>query len=198
MPSTVMMFVLTATTFLTLALAEKNDDRGIEEVVGPSPSMSQVCFFRTGEMLGTTGIAVLGDGELIGELKGKRFLAKEFSPGPHEFIAGSSGNMTFLEADLAPDRIYYVQVEGRGGTMYRLNTRMDIAVEGSDALEEFFNSRDKLRLGKVEKTNIYYFRDPERMEKRIAKQRKKLDKEDLVTMTPEDGWQDPLGVRESP
>ena len=76
----------------------------------PTHGKSKVVFIRPGHFAYAIHYR-LHDGERwIGESSSSEYFAYECDPGHHVFST-SMDNLTFLDADLLPDRIYYVRVE---------------------------------------------------------------------------------------
>jgi hypothetical protein len=81
----------------------------------PAPGKAKVVFVRPGQFAGA-GItfAVHDETRLIGILPNKSFFEYECEPGHHIFST-SMENLTFLEADLLADHIYYAKVSASMG-----------------------------------------------------------------------------------
>ena len=172
---------------------DSNEDRRFDENRMPTPGMALVYLFRSdmaGSPAGGASIVVMADGETLGQLKDKFFVAYECDPGPHQFVAGSSGEVAFLDADLSSDRIYYTRIRGKSGSFWRVHAEFQVVRDDSKALEKFMAAKEKLRTPKSDEVTIYNFRDPERRDKRIAKARKKG--KNIEIMRSEDGRQSPL------
>ena len=72
----------------------------------PATGKTKVVFVRPGQFAGAAITFDIHDEDrLIGTLPNKSFFEYECEPGHHIFST-SMENLTFLEADLSPDRIY--------------------------------------------------------------------------------------------
>lgn len=76
----------------------------------PTPGKSKVIFIRPGHVAYAVHFAVHDGGRLIGESSSSEYFSYECDPGHHVF-SSSMDNLWYLDADLLPDRIYYVRVE---------------------------------------------------------------------------------------
>jgi len=84
----------------------------------PPPGKSKVIFIRPGKFTGLIGYINFGvhdEERLIGKLSNWSYFVYECDPGHHVFST-SMENLTFLDADLLPGRIYYVKVEAFVGS----------------------------------------------------------------------------------
>ena len=76
----------------------------------PAPGKSKVVFIRPGHMAYAVHFSVHDGERMIGESSSSEYFAYEGDPGHHVFSA-SMDNLSFLDANLLPDRIYYVRVQ---------------------------------------------------------------------------------------
>jgi|GEM_PF-6945738 hypothetical protein len=76
----------------------------------PSPGKTKVIFIRPGHLAYAVHFAVHDGERLIGISSSEEYFAYECDPGHHVFSA-SMDNLSFLDADLLPDRIYYVRAQ---------------------------------------------------------------------------------------
>lgn len=73
----------------------------------PSPGKAKVVVFRP-DSNGGIDVGVHDGEQLVAKLPGKSYTVYECAPGQHLF-SGSFGNLDILNANLSPERIYYVQ-----------------------------------------------------------------------------------------
>jgi len=81
--------------------------REMPDLAMPSSGKAKLVFFRPDS---NSGIDIgVHDGEqLVAKLPGKTYAVYECAPGQHLF-SGSFGNLDMVNANLLPDRIYYVK-----------------------------------------------------------------------------------------
>lgn len=79
------------------------------QVRKPAPGKSMVVFIRPGSYAYAIGINVFDGTKVVGHCRSNSYFQYECSPGKHIF-GGAKENFAFVEADLLPDRIYYVKV----------------------------------------------------------------------------------------
>jgi len=80
----------------------------------PAPGKSKVVFLRPGHFAWAVHFGVHDGERLVGRSSSSTYFAYECDPGHHVFSA-SMDNLAFLNADLLPDRIYYVRVKAVWG-----------------------------------------------------------------------------------
>jgi hypothetical protein len=85
----------------------KVSSRAMPDLAMPSPGKAKVVFFRP-DSNGGIDVGVHDGEQLVAKLPGKSYTVYESAPGRHLF-SGSFGNLDILNANLSPDRIYYVQ-----------------------------------------------------------------------------------------
>jgi hypothetical protein len=73
-------------------------------------------------------------------------VAHECDPGKHEFASISEGG-ALLDAELLPDKIYYVQVAIHMG-FGRARNHFEVVRPGSEAMDEFLKTKNDLRGGR--------------------------------------------------
>ena len=83
------------------------DKRAMPDFALPTPGKAKVVFFRPNSN-GGIDIGVHDGERLIAKLSGETYGVYECEAGQHVF-SGSFGNMEILDANLLPDRIYYVE-----------------------------------------------------------------------------------------
>ncbi len=88
---------------------ERSVPGGLAQVEMPAPGMSRVVFIRPGSFGFAIGINVFDGTKVVGHCRSNSYFQYDCSPGKHVFAAGKE-NFTFLEAELLPDRIYYIKV----------------------------------------------------------------------------------------
>jgi hypothetical protein len=115
---TAMFGLLLASVFLSGCASTTITDPAKRADLGmPSPGKSKVVFIRPGKFEGG-GIhfGVHDEERLIGKLLSSTYFVYECDPGHHVFST-SMENLSFLDANLLPDRIYYVKVEATMGLL---------------------------------------------------------------------------------
>lgn len=75
----------------------------------PAPGQSKVVFLRASHYAYALHFRIHDGEQMIGRSSSSTFFAYECAPGHHVF-SSSMDNMEILNADLLPDRIYYVKV----------------------------------------------------------------------------------------
>jgi hypothetical protein len=84
----------------------------------PAAGKSEVVFYRTRKSTGKWyAFRLHDDDRLIGRLVNGSCFAYECEPGRH-ILSSSMENFSLIDADLQPDRIYYVKVEAKMGINY--------------------------------------------------------------------------------
>jgi hypothetical protein len=73
-----------------------------------------VVFIRPGSFGRAIGINVFDGTKVVGHCRSNSYCQYECSPGKHIF-AGAKENFAFVEADLLPDRIYYIKTAASMG-----------------------------------------------------------------------------------
>jgi hypothetical protein len=73
----------------------------------PSPGKSVVYFARTSGMGAIVNFTYCDSASLIGRFSGPGYIRYECEPGHHFFWARSE-NRDFVEAELAPDKVYFI------------------------------------------------------------------------------------------
>jgi len=136
----------------------------------------------------TVSLLVMADGLPLGELWNKYVIAFEGDPGRHEFVAMAQ-NAAFLDANLGPDRIYYVLVTPKAG-FYDLIANFEVVLDGSEAMTRFLKAKPKLKLVKSTALSMRRYKSQAARDKKIAKCR------ELGTygqkMAAEEGYEAPL------
>jgi hypothetical protein len=79
------------------------------QVEKPAPGMSKVVFIRPGILGSAIGINIFDGTKLVGHCRSNSYFQYECSSGKHIFAAAKE-NFSFVEADLLPDRIYYIKL----------------------------------------------------------------------------------------
>jgi hypothetical protein len=87
----------------------------VADLAMPSPGKSKVVFLRPGVFAYAVHFGIHDGEQLVGKSSSSSYFAYECDPGHHVFSA-SMDNVAFLDADLLPDRIYYVRVKAVFGT----------------------------------------------------------------------------------
>ena len=133
-----------------------------------SPGKSKVIFIRPGHFAYAVHYWVHDGKQLIGESSSSEYFAYECDPGHHVFST-SMDNLSFLDADLLPDRIYYVRVQAVMG-MWIAGVKMSALYPGCPDIN--WRQMPKI-VSKLEKTTINS-NDMERDAKNIEGYMKRL------------------------
>jgi hypothetical protein len=80
----------------------------------PAPGQAKVVFLRPSHFAYKLHFRIHDGEQMIGRSSGSSFFTYECAPGHHVF-SSSMDNMEILNADLLPDRIYYVKVSATMG-----------------------------------------------------------------------------------
>ena len=180
--------VLAAAPALASDKYVKNDDKPLDEARRPSPGKVLVYFARPQIMGAAVKVKLFADGEFLGIISSEGYVPWEGEPGKHEFIVAAE-NAGFLEAELMPDKIYFVQVAIHMGAM-KARTHFEVARKGSEALEEITKKYDQLRLiTTTDDGRAWVTEDKQDIDKTVAKFRAKG--EEFEHLKPEDGWDGP-------
>jgi hypothetical protein len=115
----------------------------------PAPGKSKVIFLRPGHFAYAVHFGVHDGERLIGESSSSEYFAYECDPGHHIFST-SMDNLCFLDADLLPDRIYYVEVQATMG-MWIAGVRMNALYPGCPEVN--WQKMPRI-ISKLEKTTI--------------------------------------------
>lgn len=78
-----------------------------QEIPPPPAGMSTVYFFRTSSLGAAINFSYFDSTRLIGRFNGPKYIRYDCRPGAHLFWARSE-NKDFIEADLQPDKIYFI------------------------------------------------------------------------------------------
>jgi hypothetical protein len=166
----------------------KNDDKPLDDARRPAPGKALVYFARPQLMGAAVKVKLYGDGEFLGIMTSEGYIPWEGDPGKHEFVAAAE-NAGFLVAELAADKIYFVQVAIHMGAM-KARTHFEVARAGSEALDEVSKKHDQLRLITTTADGLAWIAEEQAdIDKTIAKYRAKG--EEFETLKPEDGWDAP-------
>jgi hypothetical protein len=138
----------------------------------PAPGKSLIDFARTQTMGFAVKVKLYADGKFVDLIMSKTYIPAEVDPGKHEFIAEAE-NAGFLEAEVAPDKIYVVQVAIHMGAL-KARTHFEVARTGSEAMQEFLKNQGNLRSLATTDEGLQW-----------AKQ------EEFEHLTPEDGFSEP-------
>ena len=180
--------VLAAAPALASDKYVKNDDKPLDEARRPAAGKVLVYFARPQLMGAAVKVKLFADGEFLGIISSEGYVPWEGEPGKHEFIVAAE-NAGFLEAELMPDKIYFVQVAIHMGAM-KARTHFEVARKGSEALEEITKKHDQLRLiTTTDDGRAWVTEDKQDIDKTVAKFRAKG--EEFEHLKPEDGWDAP-------
>ena len=168
---------------------EVHDDMKMDDTRRPAPGKALVYFVRTQYMGMAISVQLVADGKPLGWTRAGTFVVYEGDPGKHEFLSMSEGG-ALLDADLLPDRIYYVQVAIHMGAM-RARSHFEVIRPGSEARKEFLDRKDELRSITLKDEGLRWFdKHREEVQRTIARERK--DGEEIEVMRFEDGYEAPL------
>lgn len=168
---------------------EVHDDQKMDDARKPAPGKALVYFVRTQVLGGAISVQLVADKKPLGWTRSHTFVVYEGDPGKHEFASISEGG-ALLDADLLPNRIYYVQVAIHMGAL-RARSHFEVIRPGSEAREEFLDNKENLHAITLKEAGIQWFdKNRDEIERTIARERK--DKEEIEVLRPEDGYEAPL------
>lgn len=157
----------------------------------PAPGKSKVVFIRPGHFAYAVHFGVHDGERLIGESSSSEYFAYECDPGHHVFST-SMDNLSFLDADLLPDRIYYVRVEAVMG-MWIAGVKMSALYPGCAAINWQKMSKIVAKLEKTAITSDDIERDTKKIDGYMTRLKKYQDKsKDGGKILPEYGQTMPL------
>ncbi len=160
-----------------------HDDKPMDDARRPAPGKALIYFVRTQTM----GFAVKVR-NFVGLIMSKTYVPVEVDPGKHEFVVEAE-NAGFLEADVAPGKIYVVQVAIHMGAM-KARTHFEVARTGSEAMQEFLKSQENLRALTTTDEGLNWVKeDASKIQEVIKKYRDKG--EEFEHLKPEDGFAGP-------
>lgn len=166
-----------------------HDDMKMDPSRRPAPGKALVYFVRTQVFGAAISVQLVADKKPLGWTRAKTFVIYEGDPGKHEFASISEGG-ALLEADLLPDKIYYVQLAIHMGG-FRARSHFEVIRPGSEAMDEFMARRQDLRAITLTDEGLRWFeKEREEIERTIARERK--DAEEIAVLKPEDGFDAPL------
>ena len=168
------------------AFASDKYDRGgkIDGARRPAPGQALVYFVRPQFLGAAIKTKLFADGELLSILGAGTWTVWEGPPGKHEF-ATESENAGLLEAELAADRIYFVQVAIHMGAM-KARTNFEVVCKGSEAEEEVgkkYHEAEQALL--TDEGRQWVAKNRADIDRTIAKYRAKG--EEIEYLKPEDG-----------
>ena len=165
-----------------------HDDKPMDDARRPAPGKALIYFARTQTMGYAVKVKLYSDGNFVGLIMSKTYVPVEVNPGKHEFIVEAE-NAGFLEAEVAPDRIYVVQVAIHMGAM-KARTHFEVARTGSEAMQEFLKKQENLRALTTTDEGLNWVKeDASRIQQVIKKYRDKG--EEFEHLKPEDGFAGP-------
>ncbi|MGH7857731.1 MAG: hypothetical protein ACREQY_10415 [Candidatus Binatia bacterium] len=172
------------------ASASDKYDRGgmIDSARRPAAGKALVYFVRPQLMGAAVKNKLFADGTLVTVMGAKTWAAWEGDSGKHEF-ATEAENAGLLDAELAPDRIYFVQVAIHMGAM-KARTHFEVARPGSEAAEEVGKKLHEVKEALLtEEGKAWVAGKRAKIDEKLAKYRAKG--EEIETMKPEDGAAEP-------
>ncbi len=162
-----------------------HEDKPLDDARRPAPGKALIYFARPQTMGFAVKVKLYADGRFAGLIMSKTYIPIEVDPGKHEFIVQAE-NAGFLEAEVAPDRIYLVQVAIHMGAM-KARTHFEVARTGSEAMDEILKSREALRaLSTTEDGQQWVKEEDPKIQEVIKKYREKG--EEFEHLKPEDGF----------
>ena len=176
----------------TLALApmaaasdkyEKNENVKIDPAKKPAPGKALIYFVRTQVMGAAVKAKLYAGEEFAGILASKTFVPYECDPGKHVFAAVAE-NAGLLDAEVAADRIYVVQVAIHMGAM-KARVHFEVARQGSEALEEFLKARADLAGITTTSDGLAWAKEEAGDD--LEKMKKYREKGEVETLKPGDG-----------
>jgi len=189
------LVVLIALVLFALALpavgGDKNDintHQPMDVARGPAPGKALIYFARTQSLGMAVKVKLYADGKFAGLIMSNTYIALEVDPGKHEFIV-TSENAGFLEAEVAPDKIYVVQVAIHMGAL-KARTHFETARTGSEAMEEFLKDQKDLHSVTTTEEGLEWVQEEDPKIQEVIK--KFRDKgEEFEQLKPEDGFASP-------
>jgi hypothetical protein len=168
---------------------EVHDDIKMDDTRKPAAGKALVYFVRTQYMGMAISVQLVVDGKPLAWTRAGTFVVYEGDPGKHEFASISEGG-ALLDADLLPDRIYYVQLAIHMGAM-RARSHFEVIRPGSEAGKEILDRKEELRAITLKEEGLQWFdKHRDDVQRTIARERK--DKEEIEILRPEDGYEAPL------
>jgi len=165
-----------------------HDDKPMDDARRPAPGKALIYFVRTQTMGFAVKVKLFADGSFVGLIMSKTYVPVEVDPGKHEFVVEAE-NAGFLEADVAPDKIYVVQVAIHMGAM-KARTHFEVARTGSEAMQEFLKNQENLRALTTTDEGLNWVKeDASKIQEVIKKYRDKG--EEFEHLKPEDGFAGP-------
>jgi len=169
-----------------------NKDQPMDDARRPAPGKALVYFARTQAMGMAVKVKLYADGKFIGLIMSNTYIAQEVDPGKHEFIVQAE-NAGFLEAEVAPDRIYVVQVAIHMGAM-KARTHFETARTGSEAMDEFLKDQKELHTITTTEDGLkWVLEEDPKIREVIRKYREKG--EEFEQLKPEDGFASPPWIK---
>jgi len=190
-----LLFAALAVPVVPAGAAEKyivHDDQPMVDARRPAQGKALIYFVRTQKLGFAVKVKLYADGKLSGLIMSKTYIPVEVDPGKHEFIAAAE-NAGFLEAELAADRIYYVQVAIHMGAV-KARTHFEVIRPGSEAMKEMLKTQKDLRAITTTDEGLQWANeeDPD-IQAVIAKFREKG--EEFEHLKAEDGFTQPPWVK---
>jgi uncharacterized protein DUF2846 len=187
--------LLFATLAAPVGAAEKyivHDDQPVVDSRRPAPGKALIYLVRTQKLGFAVKVKIYADGKLAGLIMSKTYIAVEVDPGKHEFIAAAE-NAGFLEAEVAADKIYFVQVAIHMGAV-KARTHFEVIRPGSEAMKDLLKTHQSLRAITTTDEGLQWVNeeDPD-IQAVIAKFREKG--EEFEYLKPEDAFTQPPWVK---
>lgn len=169
--------------------SDKYDKGGtIDGARRPASGMALVYFVRPQFFGAAIKTKLLADGELLAILGAGTWAVWEGTPGKHEFVTASE-NAGILDAELAPDKIYFVQAAIHMGAM-KARTHFEVARPGSEAATEIGKKYHEAHQALLtDEGRKWVAEDRAKIDAMIAKYRAKG--EEIEVLKPEDGAAEP-------
>ena len=183
----VLMTVLVVVALPAMGLAgdkySKNDDVKLDPARKPAPGKALIYFVRPQFMGAAVKVKLYAEGKFLGILASKTFIPYECEPGKHVFAAVAE-NAGLLDATVAADRIYVVQVAIHMGGI-KARTHFEVARKGSEALDEYQKAKSELVGITATEEGAKWAEEDAQVDK--GKMEKYRAKGEVETLAPEDG-----------
>lgn len=182
-----LMMALMAVALPAISLAGdkyvKNEDVKLDPARKPAPGKALIYFVRPQFMGAAVKVKLYAEGKFLGILASKTFIPYECEPGKHVFAAVAE-NAGLLDATVAADRIYVVQVAIHMGGI-KARTHFEVARKGSEALDEYQKAKSELVGITATEEGMKWVEEDAQVDK--EKMEKYRAKGEVETLSPEDG-----------
>lgn len=181
----VMTPALAPRTVLASDMYVANKDVRLDPARKPAPGKALIYFVRTQTMGFAVKVKLYADDRFLGIVGSKTFVSYECDPGAHHF-AGVAENAGLLDAEVAADTIYVVQVSIHMGA-WKARTHFEVARKASEALDEYRKSKSDLAgITTTDAGRKWADEDATTDAEKMVKYR---EKGEVETLKPADGWE---------